>query len=1145
MGMLVRGLTPKSKLVSKLWTVRTWKHLSLDFLNNQTINPDSNNPISPVWNKLLWNGTQFLALSDGQLALTSPDGLNWTPQFMPVDTPWYDVAWNGSSYCAIASSICASSPDGVTWTQENLPTLHSDDDSWESIQTIPKNDVVNFCVISNSMFAMSSDEISWFSGTLPIASSWTNIAYNNGMLCAASMSSPLAITTVDGINWNSRTLPNLSSGDNYQSMSYAPPNSGYMFAAISNSTIATSSDSISWSSSQLPSDNGGSGRFGGGWGVITNNGTKFCVIGDGSNCMLSNDGSSWTKSTLPVGNYGVLSFNGSGFYTISDGIDPNSANILVETKDGNELPIWVTVDLPFGTIGIPYSTRLVAQNATSYNLMIGLGEIEILPNGLTFNNITGEISGTIDELNSGSVHFIASANNSYGSVIRVFRLYFGLSSQSYSLILSSGVVGGAYQQQIPYVNTDPNSTPTYTISSGSLPDGLTLDSTTGIISGTVLNSDRPAYIIGVAINLYNPSGHLTGTISERFSIWVSPSVDLRWDYYTVSTSIVGESYHVNLYTVTDWAGLGYLYYNGSYDANTFSFSLIDGELPKGITLTRNGIIQGINREAPTIGLTAIFTVRVSDLHGNFSDNVFNIKYGSRPVIEDTTFPSVNAGNLYSKSINISYSKSCGINDGVLPTGLTMNSNAVISGTVSLYATTETFEVVAINSVAYTTKYFTITVIPHVNPPIWDIPDYNTLPCGLLHGYYDVGLNPALFADSHTIIPVNYVGPFGLFFYDYKYILYIQGLIDFEGSTTGNSRTFIIRASNSAGHIDKTFTINYSSKPVFTTPASNHTAEIGKSFTYTVHADYATSYSIAYASPSVVNDVHMYNTDMQSYTFSNDGVLNIPCVSSPDIYTGYSRIFITASNSCQSTIQMFDIQITSTMNSPGISDVIWVDFIYGSDTYPGTHMYPLRTICKASQYVKNNGTIRIVHRAYWVDGSDNVNGYRSTWDTTFTNNKHITIDFNYSWLYLNFNCEVFFSMAGSNCTVTIKNLYGWWESHATGYGAEYPKLFQVGAAMSWHSAELPGLHGGYCGSSNNTLYVSHVNILGVYSYAIYLNCDDSGIYISNSMLHTAGAYVNYGHYNVTSTSISNISLKLLYDYWVKTVPPAWSSTYYTD
>jgi Putative Ig domain len=137
--------------------------------------------------------------------------------------------------------------------------------------------------------------------------------------------------------------------------------------------------------------------------------------------------------------------------------------------------------LPAGTVGTPYSATLTAAGGTA---PLTWSAPSNLPAGLTFNAKTGVISGTPTAMGSSNftAQIVDSSDVPYTTkAAETIAISTTIATLSIGGNPGAGTVGAAYSAQLSATGgTAPYS---FSVISGSLPNGLTLSST-GAISGT-------------------------------------------------------------------------------------------------------------------------------------------------------------------------------------------------------------------------------------------------------------------------------------------------------------------------------------------------------------------------------------------------------------------------------------------------------------------------------------------------------------------------------------------------------------------------------------------------------------------------------------------------------------------------------------
>lgn len=346
------------------------------------------------------------------------------------------------------------------------------------------------------------------------------------------------------------------------------------------------------------------------------------------------------------------------------------------------LPSITTTSLANGIVGVIYNQPLAATGVTPMTWSVTNGS---LPAGLVINENTGAIVGT--PATAGTFNFTVRVQNAHGNSTRDFTIVVTtgapvITTQS----LANATIGVAYTTA-PLAAT--GITPiTWSVVSGSLPAGLTLNTNTGVISGTPAAS---AVTSTFTIRASNSSGNYT----RQFTITMGVGVP------AITTSSLPPAAIGAVYTTEPLAATG---------AVPITWNVIGGALPAGLNLNAStGIISG----TPTTAGTFTFTVRAQNAHGN-DTRVFTLTVNAgAPVITTQLLANATVGVIYATeplaaagATPITWS----IVGGSLPAGLTLNANTgAISGTPTAVATTQTFTIRATNAIGFSDRQFTIVI----------------------------------------------------------------------------------------------------------------------------------------------------------------------------------------------------------------------------------------------------------------------------------------------------------------------------------------------------------------------------------------------------------------------------------------------------
>jgi hypothetical protein len=160
-----------------------------------------------------------------------------------------------------------------------------------------------------------------------------------------------------------------------------------------------------------------------------------------------------------------------------------------------------------GTMGSSFSYQITATNSpTSYGALV-------LPVGLSFNTVTGLISGTPTV--SGATTVSLSATNSAGTGTAGLALTIGAVAPSITSATSATQpVSSSFSYQITATNS-----PTSYGATG-LPGGVTLNTSSGLIFGTPSSSGT--YVVGLTAT------NSAGTASSTLTLTITHIVTLNW-----------------------------------------------------------------------------------------------------------------------------------------------------------------------------------------------------------------------------------------------------------------------------------------------------------------------------------------------------------------------------------------------------------------------------------------------------------------------------------------------------------------------------------------------------------------------------------------------------------------------------------------
>jgi hypothetical protein len=402
-------------------------------------------------------------------------------------------------------------------------------------------------------------------------------------------------------------------------------------------------------------------------------------------------GTNFTANAVILWNGGKLATSMVDANTLSGSIQggslvlPGTAQVQVENSQTGQasqsvpisiissnttvpLPLAISVPtIPTGVVGTSYSVSASATGgAPAYTWSLTSGS---LPAGMTLAANTGTISGTPTA--SGTYSFTVTVTDSSSPVqtqsaaLSITIAPAPASSPQLAIsnsALIAGTEGVAYAQTLQATGGDPAYA--WSLTSGSLPAGLTLVAASGVISGVPTTSGTFAFTAAVT-DSSNPAQVKS----------VPLSITIESTQLAITTSALVSGTESSAYSQTLHAAGG---------TPAYSWSITSGSLPTGLTLAAgSGVISG----TPTASGTFSFTAKVTDSSSPAQAKSVSLAIAitsSQLSITSATLASVTESSAYSQTLHATggtpaYSWS--VISGSLPTGITMAAGSgVISGT---------------------------------------------------------------------------------------------------------------------------------------------------------------------------------------------------------------------------------------------------------------------------------------------------------------------------------------------------------------------------------------------------------------------------------------------------------------------------------
>lgn len=384
-----------------------------------------------------------------------------------------------------------------------------------------------------------------------------------------------------------------------------------------------------------------------------------------------------------------LTAGGSYTFTVAAvnaaGTGPASARSTAVTV--NDVPT-ITSTPSNGEVGVAYDHQFAVRGGTAgYSFAVTDGT---LPAGLSLSS-AGIVSGT--PTTAGSSTFTVRVTDSSGvSTTKAFTVVVAAPvSLTFTSSLPATTVGAAYSQPLAYAGgTGPY---TFSLSTGSLPAGLSLNTSTGVVSGTATRSGDSSFTVKV-VDAFGQSDTRAAALSVR-AVPGGP---------TLGTVSAGTSAATVRWTAPTDDGNSPI---TGYVVTPYLDGVAQTPLTAGATAVRL-VVTGL-----TAGSSYTFTVAAVNAIGTGPATAQSPEVVPNPGPSITTVPgNGEVGVAYSQqltSVGGTGASDYAITSGTLPDGLTLSATGLISGTPTTAASSSFRVQVTDDDGLSSSRLFTVVV----------------------------------------------------------------------------------------------------------------------------------------------------------------------------------------------------------------------------------------------------------------------------------------------------------------------------------------------------------------------------------------------------------------------------------------------------
>lgn len=355
--------------------------------------------------------------------------------------------------------------------------------------------------------------------------------------------------------------------------------------------------------------------------------------------------------------------------------------------------VLVDTTLPDAIEGTAYNHTMTATGGTATKSWTLTGTP---PTGISFTS-QGVFSGTPASPSGTNPRSLRiNVNSGSQTVQRVFSL-FVVGKLVMQATTPADAVRGKTYSFTPSV-TGGVATKTFTVTSGALPPGLSLNASTGAVTGTPTQAGS----YSITLQVESGQGDAYQSVSQTFAFVVYEPLEITTA--SLPDARVGELYGPHDLAFTGGSG---------------SWSWSATGLPSGLTLTQAGTLSG----TPTTSVLANVTVTLNRGSQTAQKILPMAVYGTL-AISTMRLPDAARGEAYSFDLQATGAPTVtwSVLSGALPSGLSLSAQGRVSGTPAAGAATSTVTVQASGGNQTVTRSYTLSVYDPMKITTASLPD---------------------------------------------------------------------------------------------------------------------------------------------------------------------------------------------------------------------------------------------------------------------------------------------------------------------------------------------------------------------------------------------------------------------------------------